>query len=435
MVADQNKLQVGKQTLEVPYKPKPWNQSYRIPGSKSLTNRALLVSALAEGTSMLTGVLQSDDTRHMLSCLSKIGVRHFSDGDALKVHGSGGRFGAYSGDLYVENAGTAARFLTAALTLGQGRYLLTGNKRMEERPLKDLLDPLRQSGCQITGVKHCDSLPLEISGGGFPGGQMRIFGARSSQFLSAVMMTAPYAKEQVRIEIEGDLVSKTYVSMTEKLMKSFGISCAWTSDSGLEIERGVYQACDYDIEGDASSASYFFGAAAITNGITRIRGLHPDSSQGDLELTEILAKMGCEVSRNQGEICLKGGPLKGVDVDMNSMSDVAPTLAVVALFAKGKTIIRNVGNMRLKECDRISAIVQELRKTGALVEEWEDGLSVEGQGPLKSAEFSTYDDHRMAMALSLAGLRIPGIRIQNPGCVSKTFPDYFQVFFDQIDRN
>lgn len=434
MATIQNDSSIGSRALEIPWQPnKPWSQDFRVPGSKSLTNRSLLISALAEGTSVLKGVLHSDDTRHMLSCLSRVGIQHTVRDECLLVHGLGGTFGPCSDDLYVENAGTAARFLTAALTLGQGQYRLTGNKRMEERPLKDLLDPLRRSGCRISEEKNNGSLPLVISGGGFPGGSMSIFSAHSSQYLSAVMMTAPYANEKVRINIEGKLVSKTYVSMTEQLMNSFGILCKWTDDSHLEIERGIYQACEYEIEGDASSASYFFGAAAITNGVSRIRGLSPHSQQGDLGLIYILEKMGCKVSHHHDEVCLSGGPLVGVDVDMNTMSDVAPTLAVIALFAKGKTTIRNVGNMRIKECDRISAIVQELRKTGAQVEEWEDGFSVEGSGSLKAAEFSTYDDHRMAMAFSLAGLKIPGIKIQNPGCVSKTFPDYFQVFFDQIN--
>jgi len=249
-----------------------------------------------------------------------------------------------------------------------------------------------------------------------------------------LMMTAPYAETVTRIEILGDLVSRTYVELTQSVMADFGVQCHWLSRQELEIPPGQrYLAADYTIEGDASSASYFMGMVAITGGSIKIMGISKTSQQGDIGLLDILTEMGCVVRWEADGVVIEGNPLHGVEVDMNSMSDVAPTLAVIALFAEGETRILNVGNMRIKECDRIKACVAELRKLGAQVSEWKDGLSVTGMGKYQPAVLDTYDDHRMAMSLSLAGLNIPGITIQNPECVTKTFPDFYDRFLPLLN--
>lgn len=336
-------------------------------------------------------------------------------------------------ELYVENSGTSARFLTAALTLGSGRYVLTGNERMQQRPITDLLHALNSLGCTVVDLNHTGCLPIQVSAHGLRGGQVDIPGDKSSQYISAIMLAAPYAKQPTELHITGPLVSRTYVEMTRDIMLSFGGQSQWKEEQTLIIAPNQgYYGRHYEIEGDASSASYFFGMAAITGGRIKVKGIRKDSTQGDLGLLDILEKMGCSITWEKDGVIVKGGALKGIDVDMNTMSDVAPTLAAIALFAEGKTFIRNVGNMRIKECDRIHAVVTELRKIGAEVDEWDNGFSILGQGRYQAAELHTYDDHRMAMSFSLVGLKIPGITILNPQCVTKTFPSYFDLFFPLI---
>ena len=406
----------------------PISAQLRIPGSKSLTNRALLIAALATGSSRLEGMLHSDDTRYMTQALEALGVRLESKEGALLVKGSAGKLGPYSQEIYVENAGTAARFLTAALGLGQGPYLLDGNARMRQRPIKDLIVALDPLGVTVKDINQTGCPPIRIEGQ-FKGGKVQLRGDQSSQYLSAIMITAPCAAGDTEIEIVGPLVSETYVEMTRQIMADFGAQSHWLGPKNLAIKgRQGYQGREYQIEGDASSASYFFALAAITGGEITVLGIQKNSTQGDLGLVGILEQMGCQVTWETGQVTLKGGPLKAVEVDMNSMSDVAPTLAVVALFAKGKTVINNVANMRIKECDRIQAVTSELGKLGAVCAQWPDGLSVEGLGNLRGASLATYDDHRMAMAFALAGVKVSGVEIENPGCVSKTFPDFFETF-------
>jgi len=409
---------------------KPVDGSITVPGSKSLTNRALLVAALAQGTSLLKGILHSDDTKYMTEALQALGVKFEVQAEGLSVFGKAGTLGPTDQTLYVQNAGTAARFLTAALGLGQGQYRLDGNERMRQRPIGDLIDALSCLGVAVKDEQGNRCPPLQIQGGGFQGGHVNIPGDQSSQYLSALMLTAINAKADTEVTIVGPLVSRTYVEMTCKLIHDFGATTSWVSDSKLLIPgRQTYQAREYRVEGDASSASYFFALAAITGGEITVKGIQKDSTQGDLGLVYILEQMGCCLSFDGENVTLKGGPLTAVDVDMNTMSDVAPTLAVVALFAKGTTVIRNVANMRIKECDRITAVTTELSKLGAKVEEFPDGLSVVGGTALKGATLDTYDDHRMAMALCLAGLKVPEITINDPSCVSKTFPDFFSQLF------
>ncbi len=405
----------------------------RIPGSKSLTNRAILIAALAKGTSRLEGILHSDDTHYMITVCKQLGSKFYDEPGAIRIIGCDGKLLSCEEELYVENAGTAARFLTAILTLGKGQYILTGNQRMQERPIKDLLDALNSLGSQVIDTRGTGCPPVEIFARGLSGGYVNIPGDKSSQYISAIMIAAPYAEKQTTIRITGHLVSRTYVEMTRDIMATFGVNSQWIDNNTLSIKSGQhYIAQDYWIEGDASSASYFFGMAAVTGGKMTVSGLKPDSTQGDSGLLGILEQMGCSVVWKDNEVTIQGGSLVGVDVDMNTMSDVAPTLAVVALFAEGETRINNVANMRIKECDRISAVVTELKKLGAKVEEWEDGLSITGSGKYNGAELHTYNDHRMAMALSLAGLKIPNVTILNPQCVSKTFPNFYEMFLPLI---
>ncbi|MDT8446715.1 MAG: 3-phosphoshikimate 1-carboxyvinyltransferase [bacterium] len=407
----------------------PVDADLRVPGSKSLTNRALLIAGLAEGRSRLGGMLHSDDTHYMSKALEALGVDLEAQGEWLSVLGAAGSFAPFGGELYVENAGTAARFLTAALGLGQGPYRLDGNARMRQRPIGDLIEGLKPLGVEVLDLEGTGCPPLRVQGK-FTGGQVTIRGDKSSQYLSALMLTAPCAGGDTRIEIDGPLVSRTYVEMTRQIMSDFGAQSHWEGEQVLRVPgRQGYQGRDYEIEGDASSASYFFGLAAVTGGRVKVRGLQRDSTQGDLGLIYILEQMGCTLSWESDGVVLQGGPLKAVEVDMNSMSDVAPTLAVVALFAEGRTVIRNVANMRIKECDRITAVCTELRKLGAVAEEFEDGLAITGGGNLQGAELETYDDHRMAMCFSLAGLKLPGVKLLEPACVTKTFPRYFQTLF------
>ena len=395
----------------------------RIPGSKSIANRAILIASLAKGLSYLEGMLHSDDTRFMIAAWKNLGSEFKHSGDLLEITGCDGRLLPCSTPIYVENAGTAARFLTAALTLGKGTYILDGNDRMRQRPILDLIGALNRLGGVVKDTEGNGCPPVTVSARGLSGGLVQIPGEQSSQYISAIILAAPYAANQTTIEITGNLVSRSYVELTIDMMRSFGVRCDWLTDNRLTIESGQrYIAQHYSIEGDASSASYFFGLAAITGGTIKVTGLKRDSSQGDLGLLEILEQMGCEVRWEEDGVFVTGKPLRAVEVDMNTMSDVAPTLAVIALFAKGTTKILNVGNMRIKECDRIHALTTELRKLGATVDETETGISVTGGSTFRGTDLDTWDDHRMAMSLSLAGLKVPGI------IISKTFPTFFEKF-------
>ena len=409
--------------------------SIRIPGSKSLSNRAILIASLAKGQSILEGVLDSDDTKHMIQAWIDLGVSvQKKQPGEVHITGCAGLPGPFNSEIYVENAGTAARFLTAALTLGQGSYTLNGNERMQQRPILDLINALKELGASLRDLQGTGCPPVKIEGG-LKGGSVSIPGEKSSQYVSALMMTAPLASQDTTINITGELVSRTYVEMTRKIMETFQVNCEWRNEQTIYVPgQQQYLGQHYQIEGDASSASYFFGMAAITGGRIEVSGIQRESTQGDIGLVNVLEKMGCHVEWQQDRVILEGRPLKAVDVDMNTMSDVAPTLAVVALFAEGKTTITNVGNMRIKECDRIAAVTTELRKLGAEVEELEEGLIITGNGNYQGAELATYLDHRMAMSFSLAGLRIPGVKILDPGCVSKTFPDFYDYFLPLIQE-
>lgn len=404
----------------------PVRGSIRPPGSKSLTNRAFVCAALAEGRSTLRGVLESEDTHVMIESLRKLGIAidHDPSTASAVVEGCNGLIPSRSADLFVANSGTTIRFLAAMVALGNGDYRLDGVARMRQRPIGDLIDALLQLGVQASAESPGGCPPVSITGQGLPGGTTRVRGDVSSQFLSGLLLAAPYSQTPLEILVEGELVSRPYIEMTLAVMRQFGAT-AMGSERKFEVPTGRYQAREYDIEPDASAASYFWGAAAITGGEVTVEGLSLQALQGDVHFVDVLEQMGCEVTKARNSITVRGRSLRGVDVDMNSISDTVQTLAPIALFAEGSTRIRGVAHNRHKETDRIGDLATELRRMGGEVEEHEDGLTIHPR-PLRPAVVQTYSDHRMAMALALAGLRQPGIVISDPGCTVKTYPGYFQ---------
>ncbi len=401
-----------------------------IPASKSYTNRALLIAALADGECRIENPLFSDDTHYMSEALIQFGIPVQREaGKAFIVSGTGGKISAPEGEIFVGNAGTTMRFLTTFSTLAKGVTRLNGEKRMQERPIGDLLDCLQQMQVQAVSVRGNQCPPLEIHGGPVPGGKVRLAGDKSSQYLTSILLSAPYFSHDTTILIQGDLTSKTYADITLDIMGAFGVRVENENYQRLHVTAGQhYRAMDYRVEGDWSSASYFLGAAAVTGGEITLTGLNPDSVQGDAQFLEVLGKMGCEIEKSKEKIRLKGNPLKGITINMNSMPDVVQTLAVMALFAEGETHITGIGNLRIKETDRIQALATELSRLGAGVDSGEDFLTIRPAKHYSGAEIETYDDHRMAMSFALAGLKIPGVKIKNPRCVEKSFPDFFDRF-------
>jgi 3-phosphoshikimate 1-carboxyvinyltransferase len=408
----------------------PLDATLLVPGSKSLTNRALPLAALASGSSQLSGALQSDDTDAMRECLERLGIRIETSPDVWRVEGGDGRLDATQAPLDARASGTTARFLTALCTLSPGECLIDGAPRMRERPIDDLVRALCELGADVEtqGVNGCP--PVRVAGGGLPGGAAVLDASRSSQFVTAVLLVAPYADQDVRLSLkDGVLVSRPYVDLTLQVMGEFGAEAGWQDEATLHVTAGrTYRGRDYTIEPDASSAAYPLCAAAIAGGRVRISNVRSDSLQADWGLLEILERMGCSVSRGPDwvELTAPEAGLHGVDVDMNAMPDATVALAVLALFARGPTQIRNVAQVRMHETDRLAALETELRKLGGRATASPDGLLIQ-PGPLRGAEIEPYDDHRMAMAFALAGLRVPGVQIRDPGCVAKTWPDYFEV--------
>ena len=401
-----------------------------LPGSKSLSNRILLLSMLAEGQTEIQNLLDSDDIRRMVEALETLGIE-FEENRAknrISVSGTAGIIPVSEATLMLGNAGTAIRPLTAAMTLGHGRFVLDGVARMRERPIIDLVEGLSQLGANLHCLNETDCPPVEVIANGLPGGKTRLSGAISSQYLTAILLVAPYAKKDVEIEITDKLVSVPYVEMTLRLMQRFGVSVNHTDFQSFHIPRQNYQSPgSIFVEGDASSASYFLAGAAITKGTVTVKGCGTESMQGDARFAEVLEKMGALVEWGPNQVKLTGAALNGIDVDMNQMPDAAMTLAVAALFASGPTAIRNIYNWRVKETERLQAVSTELRKLGAVVEEGYDYLVIQPPKQIKAVSIDTYDDHRMAMAFSLAACGNSPVTINNPGCVSKTFPDYFEV--------
>lgn len=416
------------ETLEIQPVRRPITGSIRPPGSKSLTNRALVVAALAEGATSLTGVLDSRDTEVMIDSLRRLGIQvDQSRADrTARVTGCGGRIPQSSADMWLENSGTSIRFLTAVAALGNGRYRLDGNTRMRERPIGDLLDSLRQFGIAVESELGTNCPPVIVQGHGLPGGTTTVNAGVSSQFLSAMLMVAPCANGPVEIRLAGPMVSEPYIEMTLAVMSQFGVAVDRSAPGSYRLTPQTYRGRAYDIEPDASAASYFFAAAAVTGGEITVEGLTVNALQGDVHFVDALQQMGCTVVWGDRSITVRGTKeLRGIDIDMNAISDTAQTLACVAPFAQGPTRIRNVAHMRHKETDRVSAVVTELSRLGLRVEEHPDGMTIH-PGPLHAGTVATYDDHRMAMSFSLLGLRVPSIVIADPGCTSKTYPEYFQ---------
>jgi 3-phosphoshikimate 1-carboxyvinyltransferase len=411
----------------------PLDARLRVPGSKSISNRALLMAALARGESRLRGVLDSDDIRVMAAALRAVGAdpRLVDEaGSEWWVRGVDGKPRVPEAAIDVGASGTAARFLTALLALVPGETRLDGTARMRQRPIGDLVDALRGLGVDVVAEGTGGCPPVRCHGGTEFGGTVEIDASRSSQYVSALLLVGPYAGRPTEIRLQaGVLASRPYVDLTLQGMREFGARAEWNGDDSLRVESGrPYVARDLAIEPDASTAAYFFAAAAIAGGRVRVDGLPPDSGQADMAFLGVLERMGCEVVRAHDgvEVRAQRGRLKAVDVDMNAMPDAVLAAAVTALFADGTSHIRNVGNLRIKETDRLAALETELRALGASAHASADGLTIT-PGELRGAAIATYDDHRMAMAFALAGLRVPGVRICDPRCVSKSWPRYFHA--------
>lgn len=472
----------------------PLSASVRVPGSKSLTNRALMVAALADGTTRLTNALFSDDSRYFAESLVQLGFevhlepeaddgkehrdgKDHRDGNlpsrwssdravgrlslarraspafarlctplpSMTVTGLAGRIPAEQADLYIGNAGTAARFLTAMLTLGFGNYTLDGDDRMRQRPMQDLLGALEQLGAVITNSESRGQsigaddrnthLPICVQARGLPGGQADIAGDASSQFLSGLLMAAPYAQHPVELRVERGLTSKPFVDMTLAVMANFGVHVERDGYDRFIVTPQIYHSPGaYAIESDATAASYFFIAPVICGGTVRVEGITRRSKQGDVAFLDILAQMGCTVAEGPNWVSVTGpqgdptlSSLHGVTVDMMDIPDTAQTLAAVAPFACTPTTIRGIASARLKETDRVAALCAELSRLGVVVKEYPDGLTIYPCRDFHPAAVQTYNDHRMAMAFSMIGLKVPGITILDPGCVSKTFPGFYEV--------
>lgn len=404
-----------------------------LPGSKSLSNRILLLAALADGETRISNLLDSDDVRYMLQALTALGVKMTLSDDKTDcvVQGNGGRFcheGALT--LFLGNAGTAMRPLCAALAASDGEFTLTGDPRMYERPIGDLVDCLQTAGADISYLGEESFPPLFIRGRQLRGGLVSIRGNISSQFLTAMLMAAPLCEDDLEIVVDGELVSQPYIRITLDVMQRFGVTVENHDYQRFVVRAGQrYQSPgDIMVEGDASSASYFLAAAAIAGGTVRVHGTGQTSVQGDARFADVLEQMGAKITWGDTWIEVSRGELKGVDVDLNHIPDAAMTIATTALFAEGTTAIRNIYNWRVKETDRLTAMATELRKVGATVEEGDDYIVITPPAHILAAVIDTYDDHRMAMCFSLAAFGGSEITINDPGCTAKTFPGYFELF-------
>ena len=405
-----------------------------VPGSKSLTQRALIAAALADGKSSLIGPLSSEDTAYTIEALRLMGIEvDDTDPARWEVQGTRGKIRQPDQDIYLGNNGTATRFLTSVAALGHGRFRISGGKRMAERPIGPLMEALQGWKVKIRSEADNDCPPLLIDADGLSGGRTVLPEGKSSQYLSSLLLVAPYGAQPAELEVQGEVLSRPYVEMTLAVMADFSIRVeAAPSLSYFRIPQGCYQGTEYRIEGDASGASYFWAAAAVTGGKVTVANVPVPSLQGDAQLAPLLARMGCRVSLVEGGITVQGPEqLQAIEVDMGNMPDVAPTLAVVTAFAEGTSVISNIAHLRIKECDRLAAMVSELRKMGADVEEEPDKMIIHGRAGgsnLHAAEIETYEDHRIAMCFGVAALKIKGVRIRNENCVRKSFPDFWQRF-------
>ena len=405
-----------------------------IPGSKSLSHRALIAATLASGKSRLFNLLECEDTIYTLKALQGLGIDITNDNGITTIAGKGGRFPVPSGTrtLFLGNSGTSLRLLLSTAALARGETILTGSSRLQERPVGELVRALRDLGVQDISASKDNFPPVHLRSQGMKGGKARLTGRESSQYLSSLLLAAPYAGTEVEIEVDGSIVSSPYVDLTLEVMDRFGVRVEREGYSRFKVPVGPgYRPADYQVEGDASSASYFWSAAAVTGGTVATENVFPESSlQGDMSFLDLLEKMGARVGKEARRAVVQGRTLAGIEADMSAMPDMVPTLAALALFAKGKTVIRNVAHLRLKESDRLQAVSEEWLRLGARIEELPDGLIIEGSVPLNGALCDPRNDHRLAMSLAVIGLRVPGIRIRQAECVNKSFP----LFWDYWDR-
>ncbi len=402
----------------------------KLPGSKSYTHRALIAAALGPGESVLANALKAEDTELTARALARLGAGIDWQGHTVRVQGTGGRLEPVYEPIFLGNSGTSIRFLTAVATLGKWTYRLTGTPRLCERPMGELLEALKSMGVQVTSEKGDNCPPVIIEGGGFTGGKTSLSGAVSSQYLSALLLVGPLTPHGVEIDITGELVSRPYVDITLSVLTAFGITYSREAYRRFVLPGGQgYQSRHYDIEADASSASYFWATAALTGGRVTVANLDLESVQGDIDFLSVLARMGCRLISAPEGLTVEGGPLRGIDMNMGTMPDLVPTLAVLAAFAEGETLVTGVAHLRHKESNRLAAVVTELHKMGITAEETPDGLRIIGGRP-HGAAIDTYNDHRIAMSFAVAGLRAPGIVIRDPDCVAKSFPDFWEYFED-----
>jgi 3-phosphoshikimate 1-carboxyvinyltransferase len=408
-----------------------------IPGSKSVTHRALIIAGLAEGESHLRKFLECEDTVYTMLALRHLGVHLSGVGDTVIVRGTGGMFAprAETKEIFLGNSGTSFRLLLAVFALARGGFLLTGTPRMHRRPVGELVAALKSLGVDASCTEVEGFPPVALRAAGIRGGTVQMAGSRSSQFISALLLAGPYAEKGIEIEVTGNLVSRPYVDLTVEAMERFGISVVREGYRYFRVTGGrAYQARVYTIEGDVSSASYFWAAAAVTGGSVATTNVYPDTTcQGDIGFLSILEQMGCTIERGPDRVVVRGGRLSGVEVDMGSMPDMVPTLAAIATFAEGDTAIRNVAHLRDKESDRLRAVALEWRRLGIPVKELADGLVIPGGTRPSGAVVDPHDDHRLAMALAVLGLRTPGVKIRDEQCVSKSFPDFWKQW-DELAR-
>jgi 3-phosphoshikimate 1-carboxyvinyltransferase len=404
-----------------------------VPGSKSITQRALIAAALADGESSLLGPLESEDTRYTAAALEQMGVTVDKHRDKWIIQGNSGLIVTPDKEIFLGNNGTATRFLTSVAALGSGTFQINGDERMAERPILPLMKALDGWGVDIASINNNGCPPLLIKANGLSGSKTILPEGKSSQYLSSLLLVAPYARQEALLDVEGEMLSLPYVIMTLAVMEAFGIRVeADEALTSYKIPQGKYKAREYAIEGDASNASYFYAAAAVTGGEVTVPNVPVPSLQGDAAFVALLARMGCQVNKTGDGLTVSGPEeLKGITIDMGDMPDVVPTLAVVASQAKGRTTIKNIAHLRIKECDRLHVMAVELAKMGARVQELDDSLIIEGKDPdtpMHGAEIETYNDHRIAMSFAVAGLTVPGVTILGEKCVAKSFPDFWERF-------
>jgi len=410
----------------------PLNFKISVPGSKSITNRIFLIAALADGKSTIKNALISDDTKYMIKALQKLGIKIEKKNNNYIIYGQNGIFKNGDFELYLGNAGTATRFLTSAMVIRQGKTIITGNKRMTERPIQDLINGLKQLKIKINSILKTGCPPLKIEGqGSFPAGIVNMSGKKSSQYFSSILLTSPLAKAPITINVTSDLVSKPYLDITIQNMAHFGVTVINDNYQKFKIIPQKYHAQDYNIEGDASAASYFFALAAVTGSTIQILNIPYTSIQGDIKFVNIMKKMGCKIEINQNKLITITGPkiLKNLDeINLESMPDAAMTVAICAALALGKSKITGLSTLKIKETDRLIALETELKKIGVPCQAGPDYLEIEGGHNLHGAEIETYNDHRMAMCFAVLGSVIAGIKILNPDCVNKTYPEFWKEF-------